>query len=138
MRVYKLYANLSTADDIAALDFQSDGFIKGYSFVVDPNGMDALNDSVKIELSFMSVNSFSANDTRGSIGMASVAQQFLTSGGGMVVSVHAIMGLDIPVSGGERVHVHCSLGGGATGDVNVYIYVEDGTNGTTKPARRRR
>ena len=140
--IYKLFGavpNNATTDSIASLDIQEDGFITAVAMYIDPSTLDAVDDEVRCEVSFMSSNTFTVNDTRGSIFQHGVSQQFLTSGGGMGSLNASISGLLVPVEGGERVHLHSlSVLGGSGSSVTVYLYVEDSQDTKQRPKRRLR
>jgi len=139
--IYKMYGAVpiaATTDSIASLDIQVDGEIVGVHMNITAAGMDALNDSMQVELSFMSSNTFTTNDVRGSIFMHSVTQQFLTSGGGGGSDSAALAGLMIHVEAGERIHFHGKTNAGVSGEANIYIYVLDATATQQRPRTRRR
>ena len=139
MSVYKLYGAAplaATSNSIATLDIQNEGIITAMFMFVDPDGMDALNNSIVCEVSFLSVNTILTNDTRGSLMLFGLTQQFLTSGGGVGGGGKGMSNLNIPVSAGERIHMHTITGGGVTGDCTTYLYVDDGVD-SKRPRRRR-
>ncbi len=139
MSVYKIYGtsvSATVSNSLATLDIQVDGLIVALLTDINPNGMDALNDEVLMELSFLSSNTFTINDSRGSLIVASLGQNFLTSGGGVGGGNASIGGLSIPVNAGERIHLHTSSSSGVTAGCTGYLYVNDGVD--LKPARRRR
>ena len=137
--IYKMYAVVSNSDNISQIDIQTDGILYGLSWIYVPAGMDALNDLGQIELSFMSTNTFTTNDVRGSISQIGAAQQFLTSGGGAVGVNASISDLRVQLNGGERLFLHASASSGVGGAVSCYLYVDDGIGiGGARPQPRRR
>lgn len=136
MTVYKLFAT-ATGDSAASLDIQLDGEIMAIHMSCAPAGVDALNDGVEAEVSFLSSNSLSNNDTRGSLMIIQSALGMLTQGGNNSAVNANISSLEIPVSAGERIHLHILLSGGATsGSVHAYLFVRD--KGVPRiPGRRR-
>ena len=140
--IYKLFAavpNAATTNSIATLDIQEDGFIIAVSIYIDPSTLDAVDDEIRGEVSFMSSNTFAVNDTRGSIFQHGVSQQFLTSGGGMGGLTSSLSGLLVPVEAGERVHLHSlSVAGGSGSSMTCYLYVEDSQDTKQRPKRRLR
>ena len=139
--IYKLNGPQSSGavtDGIATLDIQEDGFITAVMLNIHADGMDAFNDRLQGEVSFMSSNTFDVNDTRGSICMHSLSQQLLTSGGGIGASSIAVSGLQIPVDAGERVHLHGKSEGGSQAHITCYLYVEDSQDSKQRPKRRLR
>jgi len=127
----------ATADDVTAVDVPQDGEIESIWCSHRGSGMDALNDSYVIELSFASSNTFNNNDARISIISWSAIQAFLTSGGGVEGKETFVGGINIPVFAGERLHVHVSLGGGTT-QANAEIYLYYRTRGGAPPRRSAR
>ncbi len=134
---YKLFAN-TAGDSVATIDIQDDGFIEGIWFDMVGAGMDALSDTAVAEIGFGSTNTFSSNDVRSSIAMMRINQNFLTSGGGVGGKIGTMNFLKgIPVSAGERVHLHTAVSSGVTIDVQIYLYVVT-TRGVVRRATRRR
>lgn len=87
------------------------------------------------ELSFLSTNQISGNDSRGSLMEISVAGTVLTSGGhGLHANSH-LEGVSIPVSAGERLHIH-GVSSAATllAQLTFMIYTEEGVK--RRSARR--
>lgn len=123
----------ATTNDIAAVDIPQDAVIENIDLSIQPTGMDALDDVVQLELSFASANAFATNDSRISIAQIGATQQFLTSGGGVGMLSKFLSGLEIPVAGGERIHLHCAASAGVQGDAIAYLYLR--TRGSA-PARR--
>lgn len=114
--IQKVFATASAdADDVAAVDVPADGTIENIWYNIRGQAMDALDDTVRFELSFASSNTFDNNDARISILDVALTQQLLTSGGGNMSESGYLGGINIPVFGGERLHVH---------------YIESGTPGS--------
>lgn len=137
--IYKLYGSVSGAlgNSIASLDIQNDGFIEGVLMNLWGTGMDALNDIVQLEVSFGSQQSFTQNDIRASIAHIVLIQQFLTSGGGAQANT-AFMSFQkgIPISAGERIHMHGNASAGTVMAGNAYLYTV--TTNSNRVARRNR
>lgn len=135
MSVYKLYAaGTGGAEDAAAsLDVQFNGAIEGclISAIAD---LDADQEQLQVEASFLSTSTFTANDARGSIAMAQAQLNLTTSGGSPGQLNVAMTGMNIPVSAGERLYLHLLATAGTTSKVHVYLYVRD----RASPALRRR
>lgn len=134
MSVYKLYGagTGGTQNSLASLDIQFDGTVTAIhgSLAAD---MDADSESVTAEASFLSVNTSGVNDARGSL-ITLAAQMSLTTSGVAVTAINSgVSNLSIPVSAGERVHLHLTGAAGVTSLVSVYLYVDDGA-----PAQLRR
>jgi len=139
--IYKLFGNVLAGvvtDSMASADIQNTGHITALAFNVDADGMDALNDHAKLEVSFMSTNTFTTNDVRGSVAMHGVTLQFLTTGGGIGSNSLSISGLSIPVEAGERIHLHSSASAGVTAGGTCYLYIDDGVDDGGRAKRRLR
>lgn len=136
MTIYKLFASTS-GDSVASLDIQLDGEIQAIHMSGEAVAADALDDGYKAELSFLSTNTFSNNDVRGSLMTIQAKLGLLTQGGGNVATNAQISSLGIPVAAGERVHLHISFAGGiSAAAVFAYMYIQD--KGTPRiPGRRR-
>jgi len=132
MSVYKLQnAFVATADSAASLDIQFDGIITALQWAIRSD-MDADGEAWDAEVSFLSTRTIDSNDSRGSISQMSemaAGTPGQSYGGNLGLS-----GLRIPVSAGERIHLHAQLNGTAIVNVTVYLHVED----TSDPRLRRR
>jgi len=139
MRVYKLQATVAAGsnDSIAQLDIVEDGKIRAVQWAGSPSGMDLLSDHFRAEISFSSSNTLDNNDVRQSISGVAVSQNFLTSGGGATSVNQSIVGLNLNVIAGERIHMHSNAATGVGGALSCYIYVEDGSGGKTRSRRLR-
>lgn len=136
--IYKLFAqgtSGTTQDSAAALDIRTNGAIMGFILEIWGEGMDALDDTAQLEVSFLATNTFTVSDTRGSIGMVDVSANLTTSGAAKTVNVVAIGGLNIPVAQGERIYLHTKGDAGVTPFATVYLYVDQ--RGVGRTATRR-
>jgi len=133
MSIYKLYASVAaTADGIASLDIQFDGVITAIDWTVTGD-LDADLEAYIAEVSFLSTNTLSANDSRGSL--SQVGERAAGTPGFVVSrSQKTVSGLRVPVSAGERMYMHASLTGSGSMDATCYLHVED----TSDPRLRRR
>lgn len=139
--IYKLFGQAvagATSDSLATVDIQDDGFIEGVLLNVAPRDADALGDQLAMEISFSSSNTFTNNDVRSSIALIGTRQAFLTSGGGPsngTIFLSFMKG--IPLTAGERIHMHVVASAGVTGECTAYLYtVTD--RGSRRTTRRRR
>ncbi len=134
MSVYKLYSAGAggTENNAAALDVQFDGNITGLA-MTSYGDFDAADESLSVEISFLSTGTFTSNDARGSLLMNTNKLGVLTSGS-MGPMQMAVSGLKIPVNQGERIHLHISSTAGVVSQNQAYIYVDDGQDSS----RRRR
>jgi hypothetical protein len=136
MTIYKLYANAS-GDSVASLDVQLDGEIMALHMSAQAIGVNAADEGVTAELSFLSTNTFNANDVRGSLMIVSVVSGMLTSGMGKMADNSQISSLEIPLNAGERIHLHVLDIGTLTGrSCQAYLYVRD--KGVSRTPGRRR
>jgi len=124
LSVYKLFGSGTggAENSIASLDIQFDGLIRAIhgALIAD---LDADGEYCWSEASFLSSNTVSVNDSRGSLIILGVQ----TSNTVNVISANSgIGGLAIAVSSGERVHLHANATAGVTSTAQIYIYVEDG------------
>ncbi len=136
MTIYKLYA-ATAGDSVASIDIQLDGEIKSILMTGEASGVDAVNEGFTAEVSFLSSNGFTTNDTRGSL-MTIQSRMGLSTNGGLQTAVNmGVSNLDVPVNAGERVHLHITdLGTITVRNVHAYLYVQD--KGTQRiPSRRR-
>ena len=127
-----------TSNSVVQIDIPEDGEILAISGFVDGSGMDALNDKAVAELSFLSTNQIEVNDARGSILETAVRVAGNTGGfakGSEHVTLSFTPGSGIPVSAGERIHMHTFGSTGVTPNGNFMLYL---SAGGAKRARRRR
>lgn len=136
-QVYKLYASGTsgtTQDSAANINVRASGSIKALTLEIWGEGMDATDDSAQAEVSFLATNTFTTNDTRGSIAMLDSSTGFVTSGMANTVKHLALSGLDILVNEGERIYVHTKADAGVTPKVTAYLYIEERVS--TRATRR--
>jgi len=124
MTVYKLRKSFTVSlDDGASLDIQFDGRIVAFWWEVHSD-LDADAESFQVEVSFLSSNALSSNDSRGSLTVAGA--QASGTPGFIESSVNSgLSGLDIPVTRGERIHMHAILTGSGSVVATCYLYVDD-------------
>jgi len=122
LAIYKLYnAFTATAEGAVSVDIQFDGIITALTMHAHGD-LDADGETYFVETSFLSGNTIASNDARGSL--ITVGEQASGTGANSHVSL-AVSGLRIPVSSGERIHMHGILTGTADVKAQCYIYVED-------------
>jgi len=137
-KLFGLVAAGTSTDSAATIDIQDDGFIEGVLLGLNATGADALNDGARVEVGFGSTNTYTTNDVRSSIAMLHHRQGFLTSGGGPVgQAIYLAFQKGIPVSAGERIHMHLESFGG-TADAFCYLYVVTSRGVARRATRRRR
>ena len=139
MDVYKLYATgTAGGDGLATLEVSKDGWIVLADLDLNALGADALGDGLSAEVSFASTNGLGTNDTKSSFIATRVFQNFLTSGGGPLRAEKQVPGIAIPVSAGERLHLHAAVAGTpGTFHIHSYIYVMPVEGGNARPLPRR-
>lgn len=135
MSVYKLYAAFTTtADSLASLDVQFDGIITCVDWSVMAD-LDANAEAFEAEVSFLSSRTIGKNDARGSISSIAAQAAGAEAAGFAITQVNKpVSGLRIPVSAGERIHLHAELTTTADVKATVYLHVEDSAD----PRLRRR
>lgn len=136
MTIYKLWSD-QVGDSVASLDVQLDGNITSILLACQAGGVDVLNEGVSAEVSFLSSNTISSNDVRGSLMAIQSRLGAITTGGMNTAQNISVSTLYIPVNAGERIHLHIEdIGTLASRTAFCYLYVED--KGTGRTAGRRR
>lgn len=127
MSIYQLYGTATSATDaVASLDVQFDGHIIAWSLSVNGSGVNAADEAVACEVSFLSTNMFNSNDARGVIASTQFRYGFTTSGAANASENTTLSGLTIPVVAGERIYLHipdCSST--VTARCRAILYVAD-------------
>lgn len=118
-------------DSLAQVDVPSDGFIIGIDWDVRAN-LDADNEAISAELSFIATNQLTTNDVRGRLSSISQNIAFTTSGNSDCSMQKYVGPIDIPVAGGERLYIHVESTVGVTGQARCNVHLD-----TTRPAVRR-
>ena len=139
MRIYKLHANVAAGSNssIAQLDIVEDGKLWAISWAAAPIGLDANDDEYRVEISFSSSNTLDNNDIRQAIDEIG---QSVSVGAVGIVSLginKSISGLNVNVIAGERIHMHSFASTGVAGRCSCFLYVADGSGGTTRSRRVR-
>ena len=120
-------------NSVAAIDIPEDGEILAVVGFITASGLDTIADQAIAELSFLSSNQIEINDARGSILEVAIRHGGDATGGGLAsenVSVVFTPGSGIPVTAGERVHLHTFADTGVTPKGTFLMYLSSG------PARR--
>ena len=137
MSIYKMFNSFAaSADSGASLDIQFDGQLVVIDWNVNGD-FDADLERYEIEVSFLSTNTFSSNDSRGSLSQVGARAAAAGTPASLVVdsTQKVVTGLDIPVVQGERVHLHGSITGLGVVAATVYLHVND--RAATRIRRRR-
>ncbi len=120
----------------AQIDVPQDGFILGVDWDVNA-ALDADDEAVAIELSFIATNQLAQNDVRSRISSVSSLAAVLTSVGVNSVNIQKYVDLhEIVVSGGERIFMHGINGTGVVVLARCNIHFE--MSGRQRTAARRR
>lgn len=126
----------SVENAIAQIDVPQDGILRGIDWDVNVN-MDADDEVVAAELSFIATNQLSANDVRGRISSVSTRLAVLTAVGGHHVGLQKwIGGFELVLAGGERLYLHSSTTAGVTGVARATLHFDGGAAVTRRSARR--
>lgn len=115
----QMYA--ATASDSAAnIDVPADGEIVGVLLEVTAQTLDADGDAAGGEVSFGSSSQFTTNDARNALATCNIRGSNVSANVGVMSSqrVYVEFGGDgVPVSAGERIHLHTRVAGGASSPV---------------------
>lgn len=128
MSVYKLRGagTGGTQDGIASLDVQFDGLITGIAGSLAAE-LNAASEICQAEASFLSQNTITINDARGSLFLLAQQLVLFTAASAAPVGVHnAVGGIKVPVSAGERIFMHMVATAGVVSIAQIYLFVEDG------------
>lgn len=135
MSTYQLYGtNTGSADGVASIDVQFDGLIVAWNAWYDSTLTVTADDFAGLEISFLSVNTATANDARGVIFSLANRLTLVTSGATIAGGNGSLGGLSIPVSAGERIYMHLFASAGNVVQAIAQLYVED----QSSPQLRRR
>lgn len=135
MSTYQIYgSNTGSADGVASIDIQFDGHIAAWNAWYDSTLTTTADDFAGMEVSFLSVNTATANDARGVIFSLANRLTLVTSGATLASGNGSLGGLSIPVSRGERVYLHLFATAGNVVQGMAQLYVED----QVSPSIRRR
>jgi len=135
MTVYKIASATTGGAEVALaqLDIQFDGEIIAVWGTLTAD-LDADQELIRAEVSFLASNTIGLNDARGSILEIGMQQGFTTSGSHVGAVNAGLSGLMIPVMAGERVFLHAQATAGIAGIATFYLYTRD----TGRPRLRRR
>lgn len=123
-----------TENSVSQIDIPDDGRIVGVQ-VSHQAELDADGDNSAIELGFIATNQKGTNDTRSTIVLSRVRYDIVTSGGGSGFT-NFFVPLDLPVSGGERLHAHVDASAGVATTANFIIQLETRRTFPRRSARR--
>jgi len=121
-----------TENSIATIDIPEDGIITGVDWDVRAN-LDADNEAITVELSFIATIQETQNDVRGRISSIGCNSAILSSVGDVTPVMQKWVGpMALQVSGGERLHLHAASTSGVTGQARCNIHID-----LDRPTRRR-
>lgn len=134
-----MYGNISggTQDALASIDIPQDGVITGVDLDLNAN-LDADDEDVAGEVSFIATNQLSQNDVRGRITSVSAHVAVLTSGIPVVSTQKFVGPMDLPVAGGERLYLHVVSTASVNGTFRANVHLDVSSRaGSRRSARRR-
>ena len=140
MRIYKLHADVGegSLSSIAQLDIVEDGKIWVVSWAGAPLGLLIVGNEFRVEVSFSTSNTLDNNDIRQAIDEVGIGSSILGAAGLANPNINkSTSGLNINVIAGERIHMHSFASTGVSGRVSCFLYVDDGSGGTTRSRRIR-
>jgi len=138
LEIIGMYGTISggTQDAIAQIDIPQDGVLRGFDWDMNFN-LDADNEDVQSELSFIAVNQLTTNDVRGRLTSIGAHLAVLTAVGGHIGQIQKwIGGVELMVSGGERMYLHVVSDVGVVGIVRLNLHFDGGATVTRRSARR--
>jgi len=127
MSIYKLFGSATGGSEssVANLDIQFDGVITAMHACMFAD-FDVDGESATAEASFLSTSTIANNDARGSLLTIQGSNAQAAAGTAVVAINSGVSGVNIPVTAGERVHLHFENTAGVTGQAHFYFYVDDG------------
>jgi len=132
--IYNMYAAVASSTDSAAtIDIREDDTIT--CVYLNPAGI-AISDgsAYVVQLSFASTNQFTSNDAASAIITYRREFELMTSGAA-AIDTHVVLPCNIPVQGGERIHLHILVSTMSGCNVRASLHTSKGTRAVT--SRRR-
>lgn len=123
-----------TEDGAASIDIPEDGTIVGVKWAVSAD-LDADQEEVAAELSFIQSGQLTTNDSRGIIDLVRI-RMALTTSGVSTVSINQFTPMDLSVAGGERLYLNLLATASTVSSVNAMIHLL--TRGAAPRRSRRR
>ena len=123
-----------TEESAAVIDIRQDGSLVGLDWDCYAT-LDATDESLAAELSFIATTQITTNDVRGRISSVSIINELLTSGQNSVSIQKFVPLLELQVFGGERLHIHLVATAGVTSSVRINLHFQMGP--LTRRAGRR-
>lgn len=125
-----------TQNAATTADIPHDAVITGIDWDCEVN-LDADDERVVLELSFIATNQISSNDVRGRISSISGRMSLTTSGVAFGALNKYVGPLDLIVAGGERIYVHVVSATGASGTFRCNVHLDSARPSQRRSARRR-
>lgn len=120
---------------VASIDVPEDGRLVGCQWAMYGD-LDADQEFLEAELSFMATNQLSTNDARGAISSVKCRAN-LTTSGAAVNGVNTHHPMNLPVAAGERLYLHISATAGVNSVAHAMLHFEfPGTPGRRSQRRR--
>jgi len=138
LNIIGMYASLSggTENAIANIDIPQDGVLLGIDWDINLN-LDADNEDMAAELSFIATNQLSQNDVRGRIGSISGRLAVLDATGPQFFSIQKWVGpFELSLAAGERIYLHAVSATGVTGEIRCNLHFDGGAVVTRRSSRR--
>ncbi len=145
MSVYKMFVTESASAAVvtASIDIQKDGVINCITLGVlsVEAGATSIAYTVSAEVSFSGTPAFTTNDIRNSLCQASVrCNPYTTTPAAEIPSIPfcVIPALQVPVSAGERIHLHIQSSTASLDSASAvaYLFVVDGLESRRSDRRR--
>jgi len=138
LEIIGMYGAMSggTQNALAQIDIPQSGVLLGIDWDMHAL-LDADNEVLQIELSFIATNLLTISDVRGRISSISSGAVVLTSVGVNSVSVQKWIGpFELSLSAGERIYLHSVAQAGIAGDVRCNLHFDGGATATRRSQRR--
>jgi len=138
LEIIGMYGALTggTQDALAQIDIPQAGVLEGIDWDMYAL-LDADNETLQIELSFIATNLLTTNDVRGRISSISSGGVVLTSVGVNSVSVQKFLGsFELMLAAGERIYLHAVAQAGRAGDVRCNLHFNGGATVQRRSQRR--
>jgi len=126
----------STQNGMAQIDVPQDGVLRGLDWDVSSN-MDADDEILAVELSFIATQQLTTNDVRGRISSIGIRLAVLSATSGHVALVQKWVGpFELMLAGGERLWLNSNSTVGVVADVRLMLHFDGGALVTRRSARR--
>jgi len=138
LEIIGMYGNIAggTENALAQIDVPQDGVLRAIDWDVAGN-LDADNESLAVELSFIATNLLTTNDVRGRISSVSALIAVLDATGPQAIVIQKFVGpFELMLAGGERLYMHSVSTSGVVGAAIANLHFDGGALVTRRSARR--